>query len=104
MTQANHSKSSFLVMAHYYGKKGQGDTIVPLLRQLAEASRMEAANISYDFYRSCDDSDYFVIIERYQNEEGFTAHRETDHFQTIGFGKIIPLLEKREIVSTSLFC
>jgi len=40
-----------------------------------------------------------VILEKYRDANGLTAHRETEHFQRLGFGTIIPLLERREVSS-----
>lgn len=102
MSESGTQKGKFLVIAHYYGKNKQGNNILAYLQQLSQASRKEPTNISYEFYRSCTNSDNFVIIEIYNDETSFSIHRQTEHFKKIAVNKIIPLLEKREILSTTL--
>ena len=83
------------VIAHYRAKSGEVETVANLLDQLSAASRVEEANISYDYFQGVHDKAHFVILERYRDAEGFAAHREQDHFKTIGIGQIIPRLESR---------
>jgi quinol monooxygenase YgiN len=40
-----------------------------------------------------------VILEKYSDADGLAYHRETEHFQRLGFGTIIPLLDRREVES-----
>lgn len=89
----------FQVIAHYHAQQGQQDQVRALLAELAQASRTEAANLSYAFFVSPEDACHFVILERYTDAAGFDAHRNSEHFQRIGFGQIIPLLERREVSS-----
>lgn len=85
------------VIAHYHCRPEEVETVVMLLGELAAASRQEEASISYDFFQGVDDEAHFVILERYRDAEGFAAHREQDHFKTIGVGEIIPRLESRRV-------
>ncbi|WP_028604775.1 putative quinol monooxygenase [Ottowia thiooxydans] len=95
-----HTSNSYLqVIAHYFALPGQGDKVCELLAGLAEATRTEPKNLSYEYFRSPTDADHFVILERYSDASGLEAHRQTDHFQKIGFGQIIPLLLRREVSS-----
>jgi quinol monooxygenase YgiN len=87
------------VIAHYYAKSGNGDAIVEPLTELAAATRTEPKNVYYEFFRSPLDPDHFVILEHYSDANGLAEHRETEHFQRLGFGTIIPLLERREVSS-----
>ena len=87
------------VIAHYFAKPGNGDALVAPLTELAAATRTEPSNLYYEFFRSPLDPDHFVIMEEYRDANGLTAHRETEHFQRLGFGTIIPLLERREVSS-----
>jgi quinol monooxygenase YgiN len=87
------------VIAHYFAKPGNGDAIVKPLTELAAATRAEPNNLYYEFFRSPADPDHFVILEQYSDADGLTAHRETPHFQSLGFGTIIPLLDRREVTS-----
>lgn len=93
------STSYFQVIAHYAVADGNVPTVLPLLAQLADASRAEPANLAYNFFQDAEDPNHIVILERYTDEAGFAAHRESAHFQEIGFGQIIPLLDNRFIES-----
>ncbi|MEF3402916.1 putative quinol monooxygenase [Agromyces sp. CCNWLW203] len=87
----------FQVIARYFPLPGETETVLELLGELAAASRTEPANRAYDFYRGVANPDEIVILERYDDAAGFAAHRETEHFQRIGVGRIIPLLDDRVI-------
>lgn len=87
------------VIAHYYAKPGNGDRVAALLVELTEATRNEPKNLYYDFFRSPVDPDHIVILEQYTDADGLAVHRETEHFQRLGFGTIIPLLDRREVTS-----
>lgn len=87
------------VIAHYFARPGNGDALVEPLTELAAATRAEPSNLYYEFFRSPLNPDHFVILEQYSDGDGLTEHRETEHFQRLGFGTIIPLLERREVSS-----
>ena len=87
------------VIAHFFAKPGQGDAIVEPLTELAAATRAEPKNLYYEFFRSPLAPDHFVILEQYSDANGLAEHRDTEHFQRLGFGTIIPMLERREVSS-----
>lgn len=91
------------VIAHYHAKPGLGDQVSELLGQLTEATRQEAANLSYEFFRSPQDPDRFVILEQYADAAGLDAHRASEHFQRLGFGTIIPMLVSRTVTSAMVY-
>ncbi|MFF2276712.1 putative quinol monooxygenase [Agromyces sp. NPDC058126] len=91
------SAPQFQVIARYFPRPGETEAVLELLGELAAASRTEPANRAYDFYRGVANPDEIVILERYDDEAGFAAHRESEHFQRIGVGRIIPLLADRVI-------
>ncbi|MDN7862273.1 putative quinol monooxygenase [Burkholderia multivorans] len=85
------------VIVHYYAKPGQGDRVIELLAELAPATRAEPKNLDYAYFRAPDDPDHILILERYRDADGLDVHRETPHFQRIGVGAIIPLLDRRDV-------
>lgn len=89
--------SSHRVIAHYYAEPDRAAEVVGLLQQLAAASRDEPANLSYEVFASIEDEHHIVILESYADAEGFEAHRESEHFERIGRGRILPLLARRVI-------
>ncbi|EMH4164579.1 antibiotic biosynthesis monooxygenase [Pluralibacter gergoviae] len=85
------------VIAHYYAKPDAIDDVIRALGALANASRTEEENLSYDFFQSPEEPQHFVILERYRTENGLEKHRQTAHFQQIGVSVITPLLERKEV-------
>ncbi|WP_433734060.1 putative quinol monooxygenase [Nocardia sp. CA-129566] len=91
------TQSYFQVIAHYHVQPEQLATVLELLARLRTASREEPADLSYDYFQNADDPAHLVILERYTDAEGFTAHREYEHFQMIGIGEIILRLDRRQV-------
>jgi len=84
-------------IARYTITAGPQDEVLPLLTELAEASRGEPDNIAFDVYRKAGDDREVVLLERYRSREAFAAHRETPHFRAYVVERIIPLLDSRTI-------
>lgn len=52
-----------------------------LVQDFTTASRAEPGNISFDWYRSADDPNLWVLIEVFRDEEAGKAHVESAHFK-----------------------
>lgn len=89
--------STFEVVATYTAIQGREPEVLAGLKSLAEASRQEKGNLRYDYFRGVEDPTKIVILESYRTALDFQAHRESEHFQRLGVGAIIPLLEKRTV-------
>lgn len=87
----------FNVVAQYGTKPGVTDQVLELLDAMAEATRKEPGNISYDFYRGVQDPTQIVILESYHDAGDFDRHRESQHFVELGATKIIPRLASRHV-------
>jgi quinol monooxygenase YgiN len=85
------------VIARYTIAAGEQDTVLALLRKLADATRAEPGNIAFVIYREIDDSRDVVLLERYASPAAFATHRETAHFTDIVLGQIAPRLDSRII-------
>ncbi|RDI69509.1 putative quinol monooxygenase [Halopelagius longus] len=59
-----------------------------LARKLAEHSRDEDGIVEYRVTTDIDDPNVLRFVERYENEEAFEAHAETDHFRE--FESVLP--------------
>ena len=66
-----------------------------LLAELAAATRDEAGCLLYLVNRSTTAADTFVLYEHYVDEAALAAHRDSPHFQRLGVGQVIPMLEER---------
>ena len=91
----------YQVIAHYRAKPENADEVARNLVELAAASRMETENLSYVVTRSLEDSNHFVIVESYGTPAGFEAHRNSEHFQRLGLGLIVPALADRSVQAFS---
>jgi len=86
-----------VLVARFYGKAGQGDTIEAALKQMApRVAQEEPGCTCYQACRAQENPDNFLLYEHYVDEAALQAHRETAHFKQIIEGTIVPLLEKRE--------
>jgi autoinducer 2-degrading protein len=86
-----------VLVAMYYGKPGNGNTIEQALKEMApKVKELEPGCVLYQVSRSHDNSDVFLLYEQYRDMASLEAHRETPHFKAIIEGTIIPLLERRE--------
>jgi quinol monooxygenase YgiN len=57
------------------------DEFPSLIDEYTQASRAEPGCISFDWYRSSDDPNLYVLIEAYKDEAAGKAHVESDHFK-----------------------
>ncbi|OIJ88360.1 putative quinol monooxygenase [Streptomyces colonosanans] len=89
---------SYVVVARYHTKEGKENTVLPLLDTMAAASRQEPGNLAYRVHQGTEDPRAIVLYEEYGSEADFTAHCATAHFQEIVLGKVVPLLESRDVL------
>lgn len=81
-------------------KEGQLVAVLDLLAELTAKSKAEEGNLLYKIHQSISDANTLILFEGYKDESALAAHRSSEHFQSLVIGKIIPLLEDREIVAT----
>ena len=81
-------------------KEGQLVTVLDLLAELTAKSTAEEGNLLYKIHQSISDANTLILFEGYRDESALAAHRDSEHFQSLVMGKIIPLLQEREIVAT----
>ena len=86
----------FVVTAKWTAKQGEGEKVLAAIHQLLEPSRAEPGNRFYQPNRDPENPRVFFFYEIYDDEDGYKAHGESEHFQRIGLGEAIPLLENRE--------
>lgn len=88
---------SITIMASYKVKPGNMETVLPLLQQMAEQSRLEPGNNSYDAFISTNEDNRIILVESYKDAAAIDAHRASAHFNTILLNQIVPLLEERAV-------
>lgn len=89
---------SYVVVARYRTKEGEENTVLPLLDTVAAASRQEPGNLAYRVHQGTEDPRAIVLYEEYVSEAAFTEHCATPHFQEIVLGKVVPLLDSRDVL------
>jgi autoinducer 2-degrading protein len=89
------------VFATWQIKDGQLETVLDLLTEVRKQSIAEEGNLFYEIHQSRTDVNTLILFEGYKNESALDAHRNAQHFQALVVGKIVPLLQTREVVLTS---
>ncbi|MGW2844693.1 putative quinol monooxygenase [Streptomyces sp. NPDC001108] len=89
---------TYVVIARYRTKEGAEDTVLPLLDTMAAASRREPGNLAYRVHQGTEDPRTVVLYEEYASEDDFTAHCATEHFREIVLGRVVPLLDSRDVL------
>ncbi|WP_158253904.1 putative quinol monooxygenase [Cryobacterium sp. N22] len=59
---------------------GRADDLLPLMADLASATRAEVGNISYVVHRDTTEPTRFVFIEEWANQAAFDGHLRSSHF------------------------
>ncbi|WP_221391946.1 putative quinol monooxygenase [Dyadobacter sp. NIV53] len=86
------------VFATWQVKEGQMESILNILQTVRAESIREKGNLFYKIHRSNADENTIVLFEGYADEAAIAEHRNTAHYQDLVIGKIIPLLENREVI------
>ncbi|MGQ0844072.1 MAG: putative quinol monooxygenase [Sporichthyaceae bacterium] len=86
----------FVVIARYRTSVEHAATVAALLVPLAQASRLEPGNRSYEVLGSAEDPCEFRILEHYLDRAAFDAHLESAHYNEIAVAQIRPLLTERQ--------
>jgi len=89
------------VFATWKVQAGQIENVLNILKTVGEESVKEAGNLFYQIHQSNADVNTLVLFEGYKNEAAILDHRNSTHYQNLVVGKIIPLLENREVVLTT---
>ncbi|CAD5264116.1 MULTISPECIES: putative quinol monooxygenase [unclassified Imperialibacter] len=79
-------------------KQGQVGTVIKHLQEMVPKTRAEAGNLFYTLHQGKDDDHTIALYEGYKDEAALQAHRDADYFKEIVLGKIVPLLESREVL------
>jgi quinol monooxygenase YgiN len=92
---------SYVVVARYRTRAGAQDEVLASLDEMARQSIAEPGCRGYRVHQGIEDARVIVLYEEYDAEADFTAHCASEHFQALVLGKIVPLLESRDVVRLS---
>jgi autoinducer 2-degrading protein len=85
------------LFAKWQVKEDQIETVLNLLPEIVKKSTAEEGNITYKIHRGTSETNTLMLYEAYKDESALAEHRNSEHFQTIVIGQIVPLLENREV-------
>ena len=86
-----------LAIAHYTIAAGNVEAVEALVIRLEVASRAEPGCLGFDSYSKVGDELRVVLVEKYESQESFDAHRATPHFADLVLGQLVPLLTERRV-------
>jgi quinol monooxygenase YgiN len=89
------------VFAKWQVKEDQLATVLSLLTDVAEKSNEEKGNLFYKIHQSNSNPNTLILFESYTDDSALEQHRNSEHFQNIVIGQIVPRLENREVVLVS---
>jgi quinol monooxygenase YgiN len=88
---------AYVVVAKWTAKEGQEDRLEQICNEMTEPSRAEPANRFYQAHRSPENPRLFFLYEQYEDEAGYEAHMDSEHFTRLVKEEAIPnILESRE--------
>lgn len=96
------NSKTIITFAKWQVKQGNLETVVSLLKEAVAKSSAEEGNLKYEVYQGNDNENILMLFEEYKNQEALEFHRNSAHFQDVVVGKIVPLLENREVLISSL--
>ncbi len=73
------------VIAKLRVKEGKNQEFEAIFKQLAQAvDENEPGNNYYELHKSKSDSQLYIVLEQYVDEDALAAHEETEHMKTLG--------------------
>lgn len=86
----------YIVSARLLAKPGHEGEVLEAMRHMVPASRAEPGCRVYVAHQDVSDPRRFMFYEQYDDEDAFTAHTTSDHYQRWVVGMLAPALEERE--------
>lgn len=68
-----------------------------LVNKLKKASRKEKGCKSYKVKQDLNDENTVILFEKFYDEEGYYAHKESDHVQKILKEQIHPMVKEKVV-------
>jgi quinol monooxygenase YgiN len=87
---------TYVVTAKWTARAGHENEVREAVLALIEPSRAEPGSLLYQAHEDPDDPRVFFFYEQYVDQAAYEAHGASEHFQRLGHGTAIPLLESRE--------
>ncbi|MGI8313414.1 putative quinol monooxygenase [Saccharopolyspora hattusasensis] len=88
---------SIPVVARYRAAPGRLPEVLELLAAVAPLNRAEDGCQRFDVFHDETDPDVIVILEQWATDDHIAAHHASRHFQDLVLGRLVPILDSREI-------
>lgn len=88
---------SYVVIAEWVARPGAVSEVADIVRSMLAPSRDEPGCRSYEPLQSVDDPRRFTLIEEYDDEAAYEAHRASEHFQSLVVDRALALLDSRVV-------
>jgi quinol monooxygenase YgiN len=70
-----------LIVVKHPVRPEHADDWLTLVAEFTTATRAEPGNISFDWYRSVDDRNLYLLVEAFRDAAAGEAHVNSDHFK-----------------------
>lgn len=77
------------VIAEDFIKPEAIETVLPLYRELVEATKKEPLCIAYDLYVDEKEAGHFIFIEEWPDRSALDTHCASEHFQ-----RLVPMIDQ----------
>ena len=95
------NSTTIFVFAKWQVSENQLPNVLEFLNEVAVKSRAEQGNLFYNIHQSQTEPNTLILAEAYNDESALNEHRNSEYFQNIVVGKIVPLLANREVYLTN---
>lgn len=79
-------------------KEGQRDSLMSLIREMAELSRQDSGCIHYEFFENVAATDHLLLIETWMSRETLENHKLASHFK-----RLVPEIGRYSSMQAKLF-
>ncbi len=78
-------ENKLLMLVTYKIKPGLREAFYETIvsRKLQEACRQEDGNLAYDYFRSVDDQDVLLLVEKWKDQAALDLHKTLPHFKQL---------------------
>jgi len=90
-----------LIVVKFRTKPEWSERWPELVGDFTEATRAEPGNLWFEWSRSVDDPDQYVLVEAFA-DDGAVAHVTSDHFKAALQAMPVALAETPEIINTTI--
>ncbi|MTD15656.1 antibiotic biosynthesis monooxygenase [Nakamurella sp. YIM 132087] len=88
----------YFIVVKFKVKPEQVDGFVELVTPFTEATRAEPGNLWFEWSRSIEDPDTFVLVEAFADDDAAGAHVNSEHFKVATQQTIPPALVSTPLI------